>query len=221
MDKKELSLIHEVLAPKSKNEKAPLLIMLHGYGSHEKDLFSFAPELNNEFFIVSVRAPITLGYGSFAWYQINFDRTGAKMNDIDQAKESLNKIDQFVDEVIEAYPVDGDDVSLLGFSQGCILSYASALNNPLKYKHIIALSGYVLEDIVPTSYKKEELKHLDLFISHGNQDPVLPVEWARQSLKVLEQLKISHQYREYPIGHGINEENFHDLKKWLVDRDLA
>ena len=57
---KQLSLHHIIREAKTSNEKAPLLILLHGYGSNEEDLFSFASELPEEFFIVSVRAPYDL-----------------------------------------------------------------------------------------------------------------------------------------------------------------
>ena len=195
--------------------------MLHGYGSHENDLFSMASMLNKEFFIVSVRAPITLGFGGFAWYEINFNNIGEKMSDIPQAKDSLSKIQTFIDEVHDAYGTDPEQTHLMGFSQGCILSYGLVLNQPKRFKTVLALSGYVLKDIVPSTYKKEDLKELDFFVSHGETDEVLPVQWARQSVNMLEQLGIAHQYREYPMGHGINPECFNDMKKWLVDRDLA
>ena len=52
---------------------APLLVLLHGYGSNEADLFSFAAELPKSLHIVSLQAPHELGYNSYAWYNINFD----------------------------------------------------------------------------------------------------------------------------------------------------
>ena len=62
--------------------------------------------------------------------------------------------------------------------------------------------------------------NLDFFVSHGSIDDVLPIEGARLSVGMLEQMNVSHQYREYPIGHGINPENFADLQKWLRERSL-
>jgi phospholipase/carboxylesterase len=221
MQKKDLSLIHEIMPPQNPTEKAPLLLMLHGFGSHENDLFGMAQMLNKEFFIVSARAPLTLGFGGFAWYEINFDEAGSKMSNVEQAKDSLHKIEHFIDELVEAYPIDERDINLMGFSQGCILSYGLILNNPKRYRKVLALSGYILKDIIPTQFKKEELRDLDLFISHGTQDEVLPVDWARQSLKVFEQLNVAHKYQEYPMGHGVSPECFQDMKKWLTDRDLA
>lgn len=217
MQKANLSLIHEILPPKNKLEKAPLLLLLHGYGSHEQDLFSFAPMLHDNYFIVSARAPISLGFGGFAWFDINIEN-GLKVRDYNQAKDSLDQVKAFIQEVHEAYGTDPAQTDLLGFSQGCMMSYALALNEPEKFQNIMALSGYVLKEIVPENYKVDAIKHLNFFVSHGTMDDVLPVDGARQTVKMLEQMKLAHQYREYPIGHGVSPENFTDLKLWLKER---
>src|SRR5690606_18919359 len=67
-----LSLYHLVREPKVKKEKNPLLLLLHGYGSNDADLFSFASELPDEYYVISARAPYDLMYGSYAWYAIDF-----------------------------------------------------------------------------------------------------------------------------------------------------
>ena len=88
------SLEHIVRQPKTPQSEPPLLIMLHGYGSNEEDLFSFAQELPDELLIVSARAPLSLGFGSYAWYTIHFDAaTSDKFSDIPEAKTALKHID--------------------------------------------------------------------------------------------------------------------------------
>lgn len=219
MKKENLSLVHEILTPKLKVENPPLLLLLHGYGSHEQDLFSFAPMLNEKYFIVSARAPVSLGFGGFAWFDISIDN-GLKIRDYDQAKASLNQIEIFIKEVQQAYGVETTQTDLLGFSQGCMMSYALAFNNPSKYRNVMALSGYVIKELVPENYKTTELENLSFFVSHGAIDDILPVEGARLSVEMLEQMNVAHQYREYPIGHGVSPENFADLQKWLRKRGL-
>lgn len=221
MEKKTLSLAHNLLPAKAPDEKPPLLLMLHGYGSHENDLFSFAPMVNEKATVVSLRAPMSLPWGGFAWYEIDFNALGTgKMSNTEQARESMELIRKVIGEIHEAYGTDPQRVWLVGFSQGAILSYGLSLNYPKEFGKVLALSGYILKDIIPEKYKKDELQHLDYFLSHGTQDEVIPVEWAQQSPKVLEQLGVSHQYREYPMGHGINPECFEDLKLWMWERDM-
>ena len=208
--------------PKSDTKNPPLLILLHGYGSNENDLFSFASDLPDELLIVSAKAPLTLGFGSYAWYSINFeasfDGKNDNRSDLKQAKESVQKIEEFIDEIILKYDVNTKNVFLLGFSQGTILSYAVALRNPDKIQHVIALSGYINPNLIPTNIKPETVNTLDFFISHGTVDQVLPIDWARRSLPILDTLKIAYVYKEYPIGHGVNPENFKDFKEWIITK---
>jgi len=210
-----LSLHHLVREPKIKLEKNPLLLLLHGYGSNEEDLFSFASELPEEYYVVSVQAPHEMGYGSYAWYAINFDADENKFSDIPQAQESRDLIATFIDELVENYPIDPAKVTLIGFSQGTILSYAIALSYPEKIQRVVAMSGYLNTEMATANFDKNAFKHLKVFASHGTVDQVVPVDWARKAAPVLTQLGIEVVYKEYPIGHGVSPQNFYDFKNWL------
>jgi len=211
-----LSLYH-IVRPSSLNENAPLLIMFHGYGSDENDLFSFADELPVELLIISVRAPYVIQPYGNAWYAIHFEADKGKWSDNNQAIESRDLIVKFIDEVIETYPVNPNNVTLLGFSQGTILSYAVALTYPEKIKNVIALSGYINQEILNIHPDKEYSK-LDFYCSHGSVDQVIPVQWARQVAPFLKQHHIKHVYSEFPVGHGVAPQNFYELKDWLISR---
>lgn len=221
MIQEDIQLVHQVLQPELREEKPPLLLMLHGYGSNEQDLFSMAPMLNNKALVVSLRAPIALAWGGFAWYEIDFTQLGrGKMSNIDQAKASLVLLQEEIPRIHAQYGTDPNRTWIMGFSQGCILSYALSLNQPERFSKVLALSGYILKELVPEKYKPHSLGQLDFFVSHGTQDEVLPVEWARTAVSVLEELHISHQYKEYPMGHGVNPACFEDMKKWLKERGM-
>lgn len=211
----DLSLYHLVREPKIKQEKNPLLLLLHGYGSNEEDLFSFAAQLPDEYFIVSARAPYSLPPYGNAWYAITFDSDMNKFSDDKQAIESRDLIIKFIDELIVAYPIDKDNVTLLGFSQGSILSYAVALTHPEKIKRVAALSGYLNMDIVGKSLHAEDVTKVKFFISHGVVDQVIPVEWARKAPEFLKNLGLDVEYHEYNSGHGVAPQNFYDLVDWL------
>lgn len=213
-----LSLHHLVRKPAIASKNTPLLIMLHGYGSDENDLFSFAEELPGEFLIISVRAPYPMQPYGNAWYAIHWDNTDGKFSDDQQAVESRDRIAGFIDEAIEEYKVDRNNVSLLGFSQGSILSYAIALSYPEKVKNIIALSGYINQGILKTEYEKNDFSNLDFYCSHGSEDQVIPVQWARQNKPFLDKLGIKNQYSEFPVGHGVAPQNFFEFKSWLEKR---
>lgn len=210
-----LSLEH-LIRPSSLTEgKPPVLFMFHGYGSNEEDLFSFAPELQTELCVISVRAPYAMEPFGYAWYAINFDAMQGKWSDDEQAQSSREKILAFIDEACKTYGLDENRITLLGFSQGTILSYAVALSYPEKIKNVVALSGYINEGILKENYSKKDHKDLKIYASHGQVDQVIPPEWAQKAPNFLTQLGVEHVYEEFPVGHGVSPQNFRSFKKWL------
>lgn len=213
-----LSLEHIIRPSNITNGKPPVLFMLHGYGSNEEDLFSFAPELPEELCIISIRAPYTLQPFGYAWYAINFAAEKGKWSNDEEAIASRDNIVTFINEACYTYGLDSQNVNLLGFSQGTILSYAVALSYPEKVKNIIALSGYINEKILKESYQKNDFSSLNIYCSHGEVDQVIPVEWARKAPTILKNLGIEHVYEEFPAGHGVVPQNFYALKKWIQEK---
>jgi len=211
----ELSLEYQIRVPKIIVDKNPLLLLLHGYGSNDSDLFSFASELPDEYYVISARAPYDLQYGSYAWYAINFDADQNKFSDHDQAILSRDLVVKFIEELKEKFPIDSSNITLIGFSQGSILSYSIALSYPNIVQRVGALSGYLNLDINSENYQNNDFSNLKVFASHGTVDQVIPVEWARKTDPILKSLGINSTYKEYPIGHGVSPQNFFDLKDWL------
>src|SRR5690625_6318041 len=84
--KQTLPLVHNY-RPSNLSEKAPAIIMLHGYGSNEDDLFSFAPELPEKYAVIALKAPLSLQGMGNAWYTIHFQNAdNTKFNDIEEAR---------------------------------------------------------------------------------------------------------------------------------------
>lgn len=210
-----LSLEHLIRPNTIAAEKPAVLFMLHGYGSNEEDLFSFASELPESLFIISIRAPYPLEPFGHAWYAINFDAEYGKWSDDEQAMLSREKILNFLKEACQAYGLDETNITLLGFSQGTILSYAVALSYPEKVKNVIALSGYINENILTEDYKTKDHSGLNIYTSHGQVDQVIPIEWAQKSPDFLKNMGIKHTYEEFPVGHGVAPQNFYSFKNWL------
>lgn len=213
--KKNLPLIHNY-RPSNIQAKAPAIIMLHGYGSNEDDLFSFASELPEKYAIIALKAPLSLQGMGNAWYSIYFeDSDNSKFNDTEQAIEARELVLKTIDSAVEGYNLDPTNITLLGFSQGTILSLAVGLSYPHKIKRIIGLSGYLAKDMLIENWETKDFSHLSIFQSHGTEDMVIPVTWAREAHKVIENLKIENEYKEYPVGHGVSPQNFYDFRKWL------
>ncbi len=212
-----LSLDHLIKPSTLTSGKAPVIFMLHGYGSNEEDLFSFAPELPGQYAIISIRAPFSLEPFGYAWYAINFDADQGKWSDDHQAIASREKILHFIGEACTTYGLDHQNVTLLGFSQGTILSYAVALSYPEKVRRVIALSGYINEKILVEGYRTKNHDDLRIYASHGQVDQVIPTEWAQRIPKFLDEMDIRYVYEEFPVGHGVSPRNFDAFKKWLIE----
>lgn len=214
----EYTLKHLIRKPKVVIKNPPLLVMLHGYGSNEQDLFSFADELPDELLIVSARAPLSMGFNAYAWYTIHFEADNNKFSDIPEALSARDLIIQFIDELQLEYHFNPAKSFLMGFSQGTILSYAVALSHPDRIKNIVALSGYINEELINLSEDAQAYKDLDFYCSHGEVDEVIPIAWARKTKDYLVDHHISHVYKEYYAGHGVAPQNFADFKNWIVER---
>lgn len=211
-----LPLEYIIREPLVKIKRSPVIFMLHGYGSNEEDLFSFADELPKEYTIISIRAPHKLPDFGYAWYAIDFDAEQNRWSNNEQAIEARDLVMKFIDEACKLYNLDVKNITLLGFSQGSILSMAIAISYPRKVKNVIALSGYLNADILKENYRKDNHSALHFYVSHGTSDQVIPIEWARKTPEFLKNLGINYKYEEFPVGHGVAPQNFYSFRTWLT-----
>ena len=204
-------LILPYLLRDSETQSAPILIILHGYGSNEQDLFSFVPELPPEFIVYSLRAPQSLPFGGYAWYEISFENTKKHM-DMEQAERSLQSIIEFIQSVNKKEKHQNSPVWIMGFSQGAILGMALAVRRPDLISKVLALSGYFDKKLIGNVKRKEDHKNLAVFVSHGKSDTVIPFAIAAKAPSQLMELGINVQFKHYPnVGHAVSHQNFLDI----------
>jgi phospholipase/carboxylesterase len=201
-----------VREPKIITGKKKAIILLHGVGSNESDLFSFADQLPGDFYVIAARGQFSLGEGRYAWYNVDFS-TGKPVFDKTQELSSREVIRKFITQVKQQYQLD--EVYLGGFSQGAIMSFSVGLTSPREVKGIISLSGRVLVELKPLITKHEDLQKLRAFVAHGTNDNTLSVEYARDARSYLESLGVQLSYHEYDLGHQVNEQVIKDLNDWL------
>ncbi len=211
---KTLSLVHLVRQPKIEAGTPPLLLLLHGIGSNEYDLYGLAPFLDKRFLIISVRAPNTLGSGSYEWFEADFTPQGPVINPA-QAEASRNILIAFLHEALTAYGADPKQVYLMGFSQGAIMSASVALTQPELVAGVVLMSGRILPEIQPLITSNQELTGLPFLVVHGTADMVLPVSHGRASRQLLSSLPVELTYQEYPMGHEVSQESLADVTAWL------
>lgn len=210
-----LSLTYLVRAPKVNIANPPLLILLHGVGSNEADLFSLADQLNDSCLIVSARAPFVISEGSYKWYDVSFASGKPQINPA-QAEQSRQILLTFIDELKAKYKVNEKRIYLGGFSQGAIMSFSVALTAPEKIHGFIALSGRVLDEVRTQMVATDRFKALHALIIHGTKDNVLPVQYAQQSLQLMQDSHIDTEYHELPIAHNVSMETIRLVNEWLM-----
>ena len=197
---------------KSKKLNSPLIVLIHGYGSNENDLFSLIDYFPNDAYVISLRAPKELFNDAYAWYDIYLDANN-KFYDHEEAALVRDDLFHFIDDLSKNPNIDTNNITLIGFSQGAILSHAISFSYPNKIKNIIALSGLIDEKIM----KKTSLTpKTNIYISHGKNDNLINYETSKDSLNFYVKNDIEFKFESYEQGHGINQQNLESMIKWLT-----
>ena len=212
-----LPLVHLVHQPGVEVDTPPLLLLLHGVGSNEHDLYGLAPFLDKRFLIISARAPYTLGPESYAWFEVNFTPQGPVIQP-EQAVASHRALITFLKEAITAFDADPKQVYLMGFSQGAIMSASVALIQPELVAGAVLMSGRIPPEIRAHIASHEKLSGLPLLVVHGTADMVLPITYGRDSREFLSSLPVKLTYHEYPMGHEVSQESLSDVIVWLREQ---
>ncbi len=206
-----MELQYLVREPQNITPETPILFMLHGYGSNEEDLFSFVPTLPEDWIVVSFRAPKDSNYGGYAWFDINFNDPH-NFIDENEGNETVKLVMENIMSVSNRYGLINNPTHLCGFSQGGMIVYSLALQYPELFNKIACLSSFPEEKMLKNIVKdKKKYEKLRFFVSHGTDDAMIPLEWAKKGAELLYDLSAYFSFREYMNGHGVNQKNYLDL----------
>lgn len=191
------------------------LILHHGRGSHEGDLLPVADAIDPQrrLHVVAPRAPMELpGSPGFHWYKV--PRVGYPDHDsFHAAREALAA---FHDDVFERTGIPAARTVFGGFSMGAVMSFSLALSadRPVP-AGVLALSGFIptVDDWQPTFSGRDAMR---LFVSHGNQDPVISVDFARAAREKLTEADLPLEYLEFNGGHWVDPEQIEPATTWLA-----
>jgi len=215
----ELPLTHLYLAPRQAPvDKPPLLILLHGVGSNERDLFGLAGELDERFAVVSPRAPHERFPGSYAWFEVQVRAGGTFVIEEAMWRRSLELLIQFIGQAVETYGADPARVYLAGFSQGAIMSLCTMLTRPELLAGVVAMSGRLLPEVRPMARPAADLAGFPVIVVHGVNDPVIPVRYGQEIRDYLEQLPVELTYQEFPMAHEVSGQSLRLVSEWLTTR---
>lgn len=203
-----------VLWSKPENERAgtPLMVMLHGYGSHEQDLFGITETLPEDFTVASLRAPSQSGPG-FAWFPLR--------NDISFSLQAVKDTTRAVAEWIDSVRDQHSSVTLFSFSQGMCVATSLMRHRPDDYAAVVGLSGFVAKaeggDNADGFFADEELaaRKIPFFWGRDQEDPVIPAEAVEYSNGWLREHTNLTKVLYGNMGHGISPQELAHVTEFL------
>jgi phospholipase/carboxylesterase len=197
-------------------DAAGLLILHHGRGTDEHDLFGLADVLDPEqrLHVITPRGPLTVpGWPGHHWYLV--PRVGYP--DPESFHSSHRELAEFHDEMWERTGLPAAATVLGGFSMGAVMSYALGLSEGRPAPAgILAFSGFIptVEGWQPELNSRPELP---VFIAHGRQDPVIGVEFAHRARQQLAEAGLPVSYHESDAVHQIDPEHIPAALRWLSE----
>ena len=191
----------------TKPETGAVLLFLHGFGSNEHDLSSLAQPLNLELPWASLRAPLELGQGAAAWFQIEIPGV-PDAAPVEQATKMIWAwVDENLDPEIKIIPI--------GFSQGGLMASQLLRTRPERVVATTILGGFVLG----AAQSGDELlaeRRPAIFWGRGQQDQVIAPVAIKRTSEFLPQHGTLTE-RTYPgLAHGINAEELLDVRSHVV-----
>jgi len=199
------------------------VIWLHGLGADGYDFEPIVPELgldrdlNIRFvFPHAPMIPVTINQGFVmrAWYDIRENRIEAEQDETG-IRESAKVVSALIEEQVGS-GIATDRIVLAGFSQGGAIALFSALRYPQKLAGVMVLSSYMPLSSSLAVEKSDANRDIPIFLAHGSDDPVVPVDLAYRTRSQLEQQDYTLNWHEYAgMAHSVSVQEIYDIAEWL------
>ena len=191
----------------------PMVILLHGFGASMADLAGLTPGIDSEGYVYAfpngpLSVPLAPDVHGYSWIP---PRDAASSEEIEHSEGLLA---DFFDEVMAQYKVSPKNVVLGGFSQGGGMTYRCGLGNPDIFSGLVVLSGS-LPNVDDLRKRLPEQRTQPIFVAHGTEDTVVPIEKAIQATEFLKVERYQPEFRQYVMGHEISQQVLDDLVVWL------
>ena len=174
------------------------LVLFHGRGADERDLYPLLDALDPERRLLGItpRGPLSLPPGGAHWYRLG----GIPTPDPDTFAPTFALATAWLD----ALPFEADRIVLGGFSQGAAMTYALGLGaDRPRPAALVCLSGF-MPRVDGFELSLAGLAGYPVAIGHGSLDPVITVDWGREARRALEDAGADVLYRESPLPHTID-----------------
>ena len=187
-------MLHSELIPAADPKSRRLMVMLHGLGDSLEG-FRWLPEALDLPWLnyLLVNAPDEY-YGGYSWFDLDDPAPGVK-----RSRELLFTLL----EDLRGKDLPADQITLGGFSQGCLMSAEVGLRYPQVLAGIVGISGWVWEPETLIRELPAAAWRQRLLLTHGTADPMLPIARTRAQIPLLQAAGLNVTWREFPKAHTI------------------
>jgi len=197
----------------------PTVLALHGWGANAHDLLGLAPRIHGgRALVLCPQGPVAVPFGGGEYGWGSFPLTPGAPPDIDAFRHAAGLLNRFVDAARERYPIDGERLVPVGFSQGGVMAYDLALRDPGRFAGVAALSSWMPVPLAEDLPKAPEHEGFPTLLVHGTRDARLEVERARESRELLRPFGVALTYREFDMGHEIRPDALRVILRWLDEK---
>jgi phospholipase/carboxylesterase len=196
----------------AEREPAGALVLLHGRGADEHDLFPLLDGLDPERRLAGYtpRGPLALPPGGAHWYRLGGIPT--------PEPETFLPTFELLAGWFDSLPFEPSRIVLGGFSQGAVMSWALGLAaGRERPAGLICLSGF-LPRVEGFELSFDGLDGYPVAIAHGSYDPVISVDWSREARRLLTEAGADVLYREAPLPHAVDPRLLPELATFVRDR---
>ena len=196
----------------SNSDSPRLLVMLHGFTGDENSMWVFARRISTDYHLMAPRAPHPTEPSGFSWRPSQggtFGRPSLEM--LQPAAEALIHL---IDEYADSVKLDASQFDLMGFSQGAAMTNVVGLLYPQRVRKMGVLAGFMPSGL-DEQIAQKVLAGRNIFVAHGTQDQMIPVDRARASIELLEQAGAQVTYCEDEVGHKLSANCLSALENYL------
>lgn len=201
-------------------EGTPLAVLLHGYGSNERDLLGLVPGLPEEFTYASLRAPVSMGFGAYTWFELDVERMAYSSS---AARDAVEDLWGWIDSVRGRH----SSVTLIGFSMGMAMATSLLRTRPEAFAAVVGLSGFAVDpergEGLNGYFDDEALAaaKVPFFWGRDQTDPIIAQQmvdythqWANSTVELTKVLYAG-------AGHGVVPQEIAHVNEFLTGTVLG
>ena len=196
----------------AETENPRLLLMIHGWTGNENSMWVFTKKFPADYWIIAPRAPHPADPQGFSWRPPQPSTFGRPS--LETLSPSAEALIRLVDEYSASVEVEAQQFDAIGFSQGAAMVNVLGMLYPERVRKMGVLAGFVPSGLEAYADKRV-LEGKRIFVAHGTQDEMVPIDRARASMEVLEQAGASITYCEDEVGHKLSSTCLRALENYL------